>query len=344
MKSSFIAGAIALALAAIPAAVLAQYLPVPDPVPDGIVASERKSLETQYEILLELQAKLDPSISEHESLCTSVDPRAIALMAECAENKEPLSKSIVHYFGALADYKSQLASAKATALAEAEAYLQEWVWANWSKAPSYITIDPSLLRDPKRLKEWMQDPAVAAKIRRWHTDAMSTRAKRAWTHLARGYHLLTDPDAAWRVKRQAWWNDPMHRAWVGDAAIIASLPLILEDAIAVSQGILGAGKATGGALQSSLTKRPSWGKEIHRALRELREARAPGGSHYDFPIHVRSKGKPNIPKWLFRENPYKQVVPGRETWIWMDAEDVWIRRNPNLDKELKWILTGEGRL
>lgn len=206
-----------MVLTAIPGAALAQYLPAPDPVPDGIAAPERQSLDAQYELLLELWANLDPSISEHEGRCTSVDTRDSALMAACAESEALLSASIDDYFGTMAEYESQLAAAKAAALAQAEAEaerrrieearpaeahidvpsrrqnpLEEWVWANWSKAPNYITIDPNLLRDPIRLREWMHNPAVADKIRRWYTDATQ---ETAWQKLKNGSYFGTGTGA-----------------------------------------------------------------------------------------------------------------------------------------------------
>jgi len=170
---------------------------------------------------------------------------------------------------------------------------------------------------------------------------LRAQALHEWKQLMNGYHDLINPDAEWRVKAQAWWNDPMHREWLHDAAIIASLPLIIADALAVSEGILSAGSTAKTALRSSLGKKPGWTKNVGRALQSRSIARSPG-THYDFPTHIRSKTQPQIPKWVFVENPYRQVVPGGRTWYWQEASSVRIKRTADLDKQLMWVLTGKG--
>jgi hypothetical protein len=189
--------------------------------------------------------------------------------------------------------------------------------------------------------------ARAEVTRGWrHTVTRAGRrhkAVAAWRKLVSAYYFYTDPDAEWRVKAQAWWNDPMHRAWVGDAFIIASLPLILDDALAVSQAVLGRGGAAKAGLQAGLAKKPPSAQQLDRVLRSRSQAQSPTGSHYDFPSFYRGETKPPIPNWLFRENPYVQPYPGGRTWYWQEAASVRVKRTPGLDKELKWLLTGEGR-
>lgn len=171
-----------------------------------------------------------------------------------------------------------------------------------------------------------------------------SRAVAAWRQLMNGYRDLTDPDAEWRVKWQAWWNDPMHQAWVGDAMIIASLPLLAADALAVGRGLLGTGTGAAArkAVQHTLAKPPRWTTTVGRGVQMQAARRAPAARYYKFPTHIRSEIQPKIPKWLFIENPYKPVHPGSRTWVWMDAANVRIRRTPEMDKELKWVLSGVG--
>lgn len=44
---------------------------------------------------------------------------------------------------------------------------------------------------------------------------------------------------------------------------------------------------------------------------------------------------------MFRINPYYQPTGQGRTWYWGDAADTWVKRTPELDKELQWVLTGE---
>jgi hypothetical protein len=67
----------------------------------------------------------------------------------------------------------------------------------------------------------------------------------------------------------------------------------------------------------------------------------PPGKFYDFPTHIRGS-EPNIPKWLFRENPYQKAVD--RLWYWQEAGSVRIPRTPTADKVLQWVLTGKGRI
>jgi hypothetical protein len=190
--------------------------------------------------------------------------------------------------------------------------------------------------------EYLCSPIEAAGPSAEEMAARRSRAIQAWRSLMAGYRDLTDPDAEWRVTWQAWWNDPMHQAWVGDALIIASLPLLAADALAVGEGLLKGGTARK-AVQRSLAKPPKWTNAVNRAAISRFEEVWPATEYYRFPTHVRSDGPPKIPKWLFVENPYKQAYPGGRTWFWADATSVRIRRTEALDKELKWLLTGEGR-
>jgi len=112
--------------------------------------------------------------------------------------------------------------------------LQEWVHKNWSKAPDHLKEDIRRnLRDPEAMKRLVQRQQVA--LSNWRREATRENPVKK---LAK---TIFNPDAEWRVKAQAWLNDPMHQDWLGDAAFIAQAPLLATSFV----GSFGAGKAVG---------------------------------------------------------------------------------------------------
>ena len=199
---------------------------------------------------------------------------------------------------------------------DAQQTLNAWVHANWSKAPASIRMElQQSLRDPEKLNDVMR--RHHSLISKWYRDETQPGRLR---RLAEEYEAKIP---GWTVKAQSWWNDPMHQSWVFDAFQIATAPVALS----------------GPKMALPSKPKPAWIAELNKALRSMSKAKSPSGQYYNFPRYYRGNTAPPT-STLFHENPYKQIGNTR-TWYWQDAVDVWIKRTPEMDQNLKWVLTGK---
>ncbi|HZZ82235.1 MAG TPA: RHS repeat-associated core domain-containing protein, partial [Gemmataceae bacterium] len=160
--------------------------------------------------------------------------------------------------------------------------------------------------------------------------------------------LITDPKGTWDALVHAWQRDPgkligetlfdvvLHEGISAAGATVfgpsAEISAARNTANAGSVGVA----PTGQTVASTITAASETPAAAGAGLR-------PPDVYYDFPVFYRGETAPAIPTWVFVKNPYKAVFEGSRTFYWLDAADVYIRRTPLLDAELKWVLTGQGR-
>jgi len=195
-------------------------------------------------------------------------------------------------------------------------------------------------------------PSVLSKTTTHAPDQLSFPPKAAsfWQRLKDGKYVGTgmgEESAQWYADKYVatgrWYYGAgglMASLWTPDTYLQTLNTLVAGQAIGSTLGRLGylgrAGTRQAADALVATAERESLLAELGNAYRNRR----PADTYYDFPSLYRGS-KPEIPKWLFRENPYRQVSP--TTWSWMDAEAVMIRRTPALDEELRWVLSGTGR-
>lgn len=280
----------------------------------GRLEGERKELDREEAAIIARRPEVVRACSG-----TVTPEQAAAARARCNAVQGPFNRDIDDHLEKAKSHKERLDAARAKEAAR--------------EAAERPLADRSgrLLARKRELQAAILEAAIAERPRLPPPpiDPRRRRQLDAWAELVEGYHDLAEAAAVWGLGVRTWWHDPAHRQWVFDAYTIATMPARLNYLLSKLPGV----GSTAGSTE-----------ELNRVLREIAESRKPGtGTYYDFPTHVRSVGQPKIPSTVFGINPYYQPTGQGRTWYWGDAADVWIKRTPELDKELRWVLTGEGR-